>query len=314
METKIKSINTQLDLNKSANCSPINNIFSNVKIRITGNLNEKDLNELYKCNLCNSCHMAGFNQGARTRAVNKSLEMPHVATIRQNINDYGNPYGIDDVRKGDNKERMETVLFRGCTSSYKASKTLKSAKSLLKRENITYGLIDNETCCGNILFNLGDNEAGLEVVKKNVEKFKAVGVKRIITICPGCYNAFNKYYKEYDGFNPEIVLAVDLLDELRVSGEFEIQDPCHAKEKGSVVRKILQDSENRSLNQCCGAGGGVMAHDEQTAALRAIKAVENSPKKIVTYCPFCYLNLSSVSPDEVIDIYTLLNELLLHRL
>ncbi len=308
METKIKNINTQSDIKNSANCSPISSIVSNVKIRITGGLNEKDLNELYKCNLCNNCHMAGFNHGARERAVNKSIVMPHLNVIRQNISEFGNPYGIDHIREGDGKENIETVLFRGCTPSYKTSETLESVKSLLNRESINYGLIDNETCCGNILFNLGDNESGLEVVKKNVEKFKASGVKRIITICPGCYNAFNKYYKGYNGFNPEIILAVDLLDELSISGEFIVQDPCHAKEKSSTVRRILGDAKNGNLSQCCGAGGGVIAHDEQTAISRATKAVENSSNKIVTYCPFCYLNLSSVNSDKVIDIYMLLNE------
>jgi Fe-S oxidoreductase len=234
--------------------------------------------------------------------------MPHVVTIKENINNFGNPYGIDHVREGNGEKNIKTVLFRGCTPSYKIPEILESAETLFNNNGINYGLLNNETCCGNILFNLGDYEAGLEVVKKNVEKFKAAGVKRIITICPGCYNAFNKYYKGFEGFNPEILLAVDLMDEINISGEFVIQDPCHAKEKGKNVRKIIKNSENESLSQCCGAGGGVIAHDEQTAVSRAIKAVEKSPKKIVTYCPFCYLNLSSVNSDEVIDIYMLLNE------
>lgn len=308
METKIKDVNVQLDLNKSAKCSPINNIFSNIKIRATGGLSGKDLNELYKCNLCNNCHLAGLNQGARTRAVNKSIELPHVATIRENINNFGNPYGIDHIREGDEKENKDTILFRGCTSSYKTQESLESAVNLLNQQDINYGFIDNETCCGNILFNIGDKEAGFEVVRRNIDKFKAAGVKRIITICPGCYNAFNKYYKGFEGFNPEIILAVDLLNNLKVTGEFVIQDPCHAKEKADNVRKIIENSKNASVSQCCGAGGGVIAYDEQTAVLRAIKTVENSPEKIVTYCPFCYLNLSSVNPDAVMDIYMLLNE------
>ena len=309
METKIKSINIQSDWDKTANCSPISSVFSNIKIRAKGSLNEKDLNELYKCNLCNRCHLAGFNHGARERAVNKNLLTPHVTTIKHNINKFGNPYGIDEVREGDEEKNKETVLFRGCTPSYKIPETLESAENLLTNESINYNLIDNETCCGNILFNLGDNKSGFEVVKKNVEKFKAAGVKKIITICPGCYNAFNKYYKGYDGFNPEIILAIDLLDQLEVSGdEFVVQDPCHAKEKGNTVRKILSGAKNKSTSQCCGAGGGVMAHDEQTSVSRAIKAVGNSSKKIVTYCPFCYLNLSSVNPDKVSDIYMLLDE------
>jgi Fe-S oxidoreductase len=305
METKIKDVNMQLNSNKNASCSPINNIFSNIKIRATGILNEKNLNELYRCNLCNSCHMAGFNKGARNRAVNNHIIMPHLTVIKENIKNFGNPYGIDHMRKGDGKEK-KTILFRGCTSSYKTPEALDSAIKLINNSDINYGLIDNETCCGNILFNLGDEKAGYDVVGKNIKKFKAAGVERIITICPGCYNAFNKYYKGFEDFDPEIILAVDLLDEFEISGDFIIQDPCHAKEKSGIVRKILGDLKNKSVSQCCGAGGGVIAYDEQTAVSRAIRTIENSPEKIVTYCPFCYLNLSSVNPERVIDIYTLL--------
>ncbi|MGB9979955.1 heterodisulfide reductase-related iron-sulfur binding cluster [Methanobacterium sp.] len=146
----------------------------------------------------------------------------------------------------------------------------------------------------------------IEAVGRNIAKFKAAGVKRIITICPGCYNAFNKYYKGYSGFKPEIVLAIDMLNGLTLKGDnFIIQDPCHAKEKSSNVRKILTGSKNEDTSPCCGAGGGVMAHDKRLASTKARKAVEN-PEKIVTYCPFCYLNLSAVRPDGVGDIYMLL--------
>lgn len=289
-------------------CAPLNSIYCTLKMKLTGNLNEKDLKRLYRCTLCNQCKTANFNRGTREKAVCNSLIAPHVAKISKNISEFGNSHGVNDVHEEKRQETMDVVLFRGCTPKYKAPEILASAENLLTNNGIEYGILNDETCCGNILFNLGDENSGLEVVRKNIEKFKAVGVKKIITICPGCYNAFNKYYKGRDGFNPEIILAVDLLNGNTVAGEeFLIQDPCHGKEKADAIRKIFSGSRNKSASPCCGAGAGVMAHDKQLASTKARKAVDHSSEKIITYCPFCYLNLSSVNPNNVTDIYMLLD-------
>lgn len=290
-------------------CSPLSSIYCTLKMKLTGNLNEKDLKKLYRCTLCNQCKTAGFNQGTREKAVCNNIITSHVAQISENISKFGNSYGIDGIAAGDNQNNMETVLFRGCTPRYKVPEILIAAENLLTGNGIKYGIINDEICCGNILFNLGDESTGSEVVSKNIKKFKAAGVKRIITICPGCYNAFNKYYKGRDGFNPEIILAVDLLNKSNFAGEeFLIQDPCHAREKAGSVRRILSSSKNKSASPCCGAGAGVMAHDKQLASTKARKAVDKNHEKIVTYCPFCYLNLSSVGQDKIFDIYMLMDD------
>lgn len=294
--------------NSSTDCSPVNSIYCTLKMKVTGKLDENDLKNLYRCTLCNQCHTAGFNQGTREKAVCNNLITSHVAKISGNINKYGNSHGINPVHEEKKQEITETMLFRGCTPKYKAPEILASAENLLKSNGVKYGVINNETCCGNILFKLGDENSGSEVVLKNIEKFKAAGVKKIITICPGCYNAFNKYYKWQKGFNPEIILAVDLLNGSTFAGEeFLIQDPCNAKEKAGSVRRLISGSKNKSVSPCCGAGAGVRAHDKQLASTKARKTIDNTPKKVVTYCPFCYINLSSVNPDNVADIYMLLD-------
>lgn len=288
------------------NCNPLNSVYCNLKVKIAGNLSEKDLDGLYSCTLCNECHTADINRGARNIAVGRDFIAPHVGLIARNIRESGNPYGITGQRNGSGKR--ETILFRGCTPTYKTPDILTAVERLLSKKGVEYGTIDGETCCGNILFNLGDRTSGAEVVRDNIAKFKASGVKRIITVCPGCYSAFNKYYKGQDGFNPEVVLAVDLLSGTVIDGSFAIQDPCHGKEKGNVVRRILPGAGNKSVSPCCGAGSGVMTHDKLLASAKAVKAIEGSQVKIVTYCPFCYLNLSTAKPDGVEDIYVLLDK------
>jgi Fe-S oxidoreductase len=50
-----------------------------------------------------------------------------------------------------------------------------------------------------------------------------------------------------------------------------------------------------------------MAHNKLLATNKAVKTLENK-KKVVTYCPFCYLNLSTIEPHVVQDLYMLLEE------
>jgi Fe-S oxidoreductase len=291
------------------NCNPLNSVYCNLKVKLTGSLSEKDLDGLYSCTLCNECHTAPLNRGAREIAVGKNTIAPHVKAIAGNIRRHGNPYGAAEARKGKGPDSSGTILFRGCTPTFKTPEILAAVERLLKRQGIEYGFLDDEPCCGNILFNLGDRETGSEIAEENIARFKAAGVKRIITVCPGCYASFNRYYKGKNGFNPEVVLAVDLFDGMSVAGEdFVVQDPCHAKEKAGAVRSLLPGADNKNASPCCGAGAGVMTHDRLLAGVKAQKAFNGGKARVVTYCPFCYLNLSSVKPGDVADIYMLLNE------
>ena len=98
-----------------------------------------------------------------------------------------------------------------------------------------------------------------------------------------------------------------MLDSLTMEYEnVVIQDPCHAREKATKLRKIFPGSQNKSVSPCCGAG--VMAHNKIVAITKASKTLEKVKNRIVTYCPFCYLNLSSVSSEKIVDFYMLLND------
>ncbi len=293
----------------ATNCNPLNSVYCNLKIKLAGTLSERDLDGLYSCTLCNECHTASLNRGAREIAVGKDQIAPHVGAIAGNIRRHGNPYGAGEARRGSGPDASGTILFRGCTPSYRTPEILAAAEGLLSRRGITYGLMDDEPCCGNILFNLGDRAAGSEVVERNIARFKQAGVRRIITVCPGCYAAFNRYYKGKEGFDLEVVLAVDLLDGMSIAGEgLVVQDSCHAKEKGAVVRRLLPGAINKSASPCCGAGAGVVSHDRLLAESKALKAFNGGTAKVVTYCPFCYSNLHVVKPGAVADIYVLLAE------
>jgi|GEM_PF-673305 len=282
-----------------------------LKMALTGKLSDEDVRRLYRCTLCNGCWLSAFNRSTRAMAVKNGIYPVHLLSIKDSIAKYGNPYGIAMAADGGvpDDNGSDTVLFMGCTARMRAPEILRSARMLLDKKGVSYKLMTGESCCGYTLFNLGDIDTAYKAVDKNIDAFNSAGVKRIITICPGCYSAFNKYYKGRKGFNAEVVLALDLLKDARVPAKgVTVHDPCHAKEKSEVARKVLQGSREEGTGACCGAGGGVMSFDRMLAEARAGRIFEETPGKIVTYCPFCYLNLSRVDRNKVTDLYVLLAE------
>lgn len=110
-------------------CSPLNSLYCNLKIRITGSLNQHDMNHLYSCNLCNDCRLGGVNHQARKLAVTKGLETDHIVRIRENIKYFGNSYGMIREQNGHDEFKHKTLLFRGCTPPTRLRKYLKPQKT-----------------------------------------------------------------------------------------------------------------------------------------------------------------------------------------
>jgi fumarate reductase (CoM/CoB) subunit B len=288
--------------------SPHRSINRLIKLGLTGKLNDGDLKSLYACTLCNGCYLAPVQRLTRNMAVRKGIVASHLSMIRDSVASTGNSYGV--VSDGGTPAAVmpaDTLLFAGCTARYRAPEILDAAKKLLDARGIQYHRMADETCCGYTLYNLGDREAAGRAVAANVAKFKAAGVKRIITICPGCYEAFHKMYKGRDGFQPEITLALDLMKEARVEEHNVIvHDPCHAKGRHDMVRDIVKNAGDEGTGGCCGAGGGLISWDRMMAESRAKRLSSECGRKVVTYCPLCYLNYKSVDPVNVADLYVLM--------
>jgi Fe-S oxidoreductase len=289
--------------------APDRAILRYMKILLTGKLGDEDVRRLYRCTLCNGCWMAAFNRSTRAMAVRNGICPAHLASIRESVETYGNPYGVTLAADGGARdESADTVLFMGCTARYRAPDILQAARRLLSKKGIAFKSLQDESCCGYTLFNLGDIKSGYEAVDRNIEAFRKAGTKRIVTICPGCYSAFNQYYKGRNGFDAEIILALDLLKDQHVSAPgVTVHDPCHAKGKGEAVRSMLAGAREEGTGACCGAGGGVMSCDHMLAESRAGRIFKETPGRLVTYCPFCYLNLSRADPGKVDDLYMMLD-------
>ena len=231
--------------------------------------------------------------------------MSKLEKIRSNILNKGNSYG-SDMKMIDDKEIHEVILHRGCTCRFREEELIESAQKCLKKKNIEYTILSDESCCGVMLFLLGDEKTGNEVVEANVRKFNSHGVKKIITICPGCYESFTQYYNHPD-FNIEVIFAMDLFENMKVDGTGHIiHDPCHALERAPQVRRIIDNVPKRRANSCCGFGAGTRAGSKEVTRKMAEQTL--SGDKVITYCPSCYHTLNRVNSEKTVDFFTLLNE------
>lgn len=232
--------------------------------------------------------------------------MEYKNKIKNRILNKGNSYGENIKIKDDNKIH-KTILHQGCTSRLREPELINNVTNCLNKKNIKFDILTDETCCGIMLFLLNDIDSGKKVIKKNFEKLKKHGVKRIITICPGCYESFHDYYPKYIDFDIEVIFAMDLFNNETINGKNHIiHDPCHALERKIQIRKIVKNVPKKRANSCCGFSIGINKQNKELSKKYAEKTLKGD--KVITYCPSCYHTLNKVNPDKTVDFFNLLNE------
>ncbi|OED30377.1 (Fe-S)-binding protein [Methanosphaera sp. WGK6] len=232
--------------------------------------------------------------------------MSYADKIRNNILEKKNTYGAD-MTYVDDGEIHEVILHRGCTARFREIELVDFVTRCLDKKNIKYSVLSDESCCGVMLFELDDYKTGEKVVHENIKKFKKHGVKKIITICPGCYESFTQHYTDNPEFDIEVIFAMDLFNDEFIDGTGHvIHDPCHALERSNQIRSIIGNVPKRRANSCCGFGAGMKAGSKNLTRKMAIDTL--SGDKVITYCPSCYHTLRKVNPDNCIDFFDLMSK------
>lgn len=251
---------------------------------------------------------------------------------------------IEDTIKDKINKHAETAIFVGCQESFKGSlyNIPEALVSIFNKVNQDYTLLgENEWCCGAPYFLLGlQSEKVNDFMSHNVEAIKALGVKRVVTTCPGCFKAWNDEYKKMDKELPfEIKHTTEILADLITNGALKVekpfnkkvvfQDPCELGRHSGIFdapRTILKSIPELELIElkrekadayCCGGGGLCKASYPETAEKIAKSVVEKyieaGAEVIVTSCPACFDNLvNGIEGKDVklLDIHDLVNSLL----
>ncbi len=303
------------------------------------------VDRLYQCTTCKFCEVecpsdvkiVDIIESARADLMQHGNCIPIHNKIIENITEFGNPFAEEKSRL-ENFDKTphpaEVGYFMGCTSGYRELKIANATLSILDKLGTDYTVIE-EKCCGSVLQRVGGNEGDLkELVVHNLKKIEALGIKKLILSCAGCYRMFKEEYPKFADVNFEVQHIVEFLadQDLKLKPypkKVTYHDPCHLGRHVGVydaprelINKIpeVQFEEMMAIREranCCGGGGGVRAGFPEMANSIAERRVEQAKfaDELLTACPFCVTNLKiEVEGGEaelpVKDIVELIDELL----
>ena len=295
---------------------------------------------LWDCTTCNTCtarcpkdlNPMEIIIGMRSALVESGRVPSTVKVALQSVFNQGNPLtfarsdraawvGDQPVKRfADVGEEADFLYFVGCSPSYdpRIHPTTRTLVEVFDRAGLSFGILGNEEqCCGSEVRRMG--EAGLfeMLTEDNLAQFEELGIHRLVTVSPHCYNVFKNDYPQ-NGWKLEVQhyteLVADLIEngKLTFSGRLDkvvtYHDPCYlGKHNGifdpprAILRSIpglelVEMDRSRERSLCCEGGGGRMwlegtNREEKLAGRRVQEAVETGAQILATACPFCVLTL-----------------------
>lgn len=285
------------------------------------------VDSMYMCAQCEGCHVACPNnidfvmitQLLRQEMVKQGLLPESFKMVRENLVNLSNPYGEPQEQRGawlppnlrKEPKQSENLYFVGCTASYSLNRIPKSVMRILDSTEFDYtALGDNELCCGAPIFRMGETELGNQMIRRNVENIRKLGVKTIFASCAGCYSTMKHNYPDEFEYLHITQLFERMLEEgtLKFKRPFKKRviyyDGCDLGRHGGVYEaprnvlkaipeiEVIEFDYNRENAMCCGgplsSGYPDLAHN--IAARTVLEAHEKNADMIVTACAACLVN------------------------
>jgi Fe-S oxidoreductase len=221
---------------------------------------------------------------------------------------------------------MDILYFPCCTPIYdqKARRIAVATVSLLKKAGVSFGILGpDESCCGESVRKLGNEDLFQELAQSNIDSFKEKGVKKIVVSSPHCFHTFKNEYTEL-GADFEVLHITQFILQLIEQGKLKPEkaypkkvayhDPCYLGRHNKIYdepRKLLTSipeldlvelADNREDAVCCGGGGGRIwmetKKEERLSNLRVDQALETEAQVLALSCPYCMLNFD----DSVLNM------------
>lgn len=289
-------------------------------------------NILFACSTCSMCQsncprgvkIVDNVRAMRASIVGGGMAPANLRPILGSAHANGNPWSGPREKRTDWQTGLdvpafgpdtEYFLFVCCHSCYdpRSTKVAKSIAALLKAGGVSFGVIGNdESCCGESMRKLGDEELFQKLAQANIELFNGKGVKKIITTSPHCLYTFKNEYPELGG-EWEVIHYTELLTQLVADGKLAFSkgagkkvafhDPCYLGRHSQIYdapRQLLggvagddtvELGRSREMSLCCAGGGGRIWAEvpmgERFGELRVTDALDKGAAMLTTSCPYC---------------------------
>ena len=301
---------------------------------------------VFSCATCRNCVEQcpmGFSDdivdwivSARSDMIEKGLALPHIRDFLNNLSKHGNPWGTARSKRDSWAEGIrrykpgdEYFFYVGCVGSYeeRGQRMARNFAELLDKAEVSFGILGaEEDCDGNEAYMLGEMGLFQELAKKNVQKFKELEVKKVVTLSPHAYNSMKNKYPRFGDF--QVFHYTQLLSEMiqqekiepsELKAKVTYHDPCFLGRHNGVYdtpREILKSISGIELTEmertrensfCCGGGSGNFVTDllgrseESPSRIRVREAHGAGAEILVVACPSCMMMLDDAVKDEGLE-------------
>ena len=291
---------------------------------------------LWSCTSCGACmeacpvfieHLPKIVK-MRRHLVQMEAKFPEeLLNLFENMEQRSNPWGMAPSERSKWSAQLdlhpfeagktEYLLFVGCSGAFDArnKQVTVALTRVLDAAGVSYGILGkDEKCCGESLRRLGNEYLFETMAKQSVQQFQSLGVTKVITQCPHCYNTLKNDFRQY-GLELEVVHHSEMIKGLLGEGKLALEqketnlgsvvfhDSCYLGRHNDVYdapREVIREvtgtavrelERNREDAFCCGAGGGRMWLEEHEGTPinrnRVKEALAQTPDTICVSCPFC---------------------------
>jgi Fe-S oxidoreductase len=306
--------------------------------------------ELWACTSCRACDdICPVN----IEILDKILDMRRYLSLMESdfpselgkayvaLENSSNPYGMGQQSRADWTKELdfevkvlgeagvtaEWLYWVGCAGSFddRNRKVTLSTARLLHEAGVDFAILGpGELCTGDPARRTGNEYVFQQLALQNIETLNDLGITKVITQCPHCFNTLQNEYPqfggEYEVFHHSEVL-MELLKEKKLTPlggndkTVTFHDSCYLGRHNDVfaaprevigsVADLIEMPRNGSNGLCCGAGGGRFWMEEQTGKKinieRTEEAVATGADEIAVACPFCYVMLDDGVKELGVD-------------
>jgi len=219
-------------------------------------------------------------------------------------------------------ETPEYLFWVGCAGAFddRYKKVAVAFTKILTHLSVSFAVLGKEeTCTGDPARRAGNEMLYQMQALANIDTFSKYNIKKILTICPHCFNIFKNEYPDLGG-HYEVINYTQFLQkciddgkliidsELFKNKKMTFHDPCYlgrANNEYDSPRCVLnaipshkvEMERNKSFALCCGGGGGQMFKEAEDGNKeifieRTEDALKTNANIIATACPFCMVMLT----------------------